>query len=505
MKKTILFMGCLALLAAGCNKVETVELPEEATSVESPRHLIVDFQVNQGGATRSIKNSWEEGDVIYVFFDHFFLDYLTDPEIGLNKFSSDVQYMTLTYNGYSWQSAFADEALEKYLLGQDSGSLVAVYYSNHVPQFRCIHGTQRPPEQFYVEVKNCSSQHGIYLFDEECPYTVQNGKLTATLNMYPHGKSVYFFVPGITRDPQSYNRYVFQCDKFGADILGSLQSSNPNDEGFGAPVMKLYTSTANDIVYAEYHEDGAAFAASFANINYPGAELEYVIKIIDQKGTPQNTDDVCYTLTKTTTINGKDAIELPPLSDPRWVMSFVNPVTHKGFDNHHEWVMMADGLRWSTMNVGAADQNEPGDFLNWHEAKDGAEAWGENWKMPTKEQWEGLLNNSSHEITPVYETVDGQQVFTGLQIQALNDGDCGFYVTGNKLFLPADGYKLKSNQYFIDRDKPNGYYWTFTSFWEGSDPRANYVSLTPNTPYSSTNESFSVSTSYLLARPVYSI
>ena len=94
---------------AGCNRVETVE------ETDSSRHLTVDIDVNFTSESRSVKTGWEAGDVIYVAFDEFFTD---DPTVST---SETVYYMTLTYNGSSWISAFSDEALEQYLLERESG------------------------------------------------------------------------------------------------------------------------------------------------------------------------------------------------------------------------------------------------------------------------------------------------------------------------------------------------------------------------------------------------
>ena len=46
-----------------------------------------------------------------------------------------------------------------------------------------------------------------------------------------------------------------------------------------------------------------------------GKEQDYTLKIVDNKGTDDTSDDVTYTLTKTTTISQKDAILLLALSE----------------------------------------------------------------------------------------------------------------------------------------------------------------------------------------------
>lgn len=59
-KSIVFFLSGLAILLAGCSKVETTEEP----TAESPRHLIVDIDVNYSGESRSVKAGWEAGDVI---------------------------------------------------------------------------------------------------------------------------------------------------------------------------------------------------------------------------------------------------------------------------------------------------------------------------------------------------------------------------------------------------------------------------------------------------------
>ena len=477
MKKSIFIIGCLALLMAGCNKVEKVEVPAEAPAVESLKHLIVDLKVNQEGDTRSVKTSWEAGDKIYVFFDHFFLDYLTDPDIG-SSYSDDVEYLTLTYDGSAWQYAITP-ALEKYLLGQTSGSLAAIYISDTVPNFRALHMKRGNTESFFVDV-HYSVWKGIYLYDDNCDYSIAYGKLSATLSMHPSSKSVHFFVPGLTK-VGGYDHYL-QCEQLGSDKLNALGSDNVNGAGFGAPVVSLETS--NSSITPTYYPDGAGFCARFKNSNYPGTEMEYVIKIIDHMATPENTDDVCYTLTKTATINGKDAIELPPLSDPKWVRSFVNPVTVKGFYDNREWVMMADGKRWSTINVGATDAKDPGSRTSYMQGILAMkEEWGgENskWTLPTLAEWMAFIDNPNHEATLVYEEVDGEQVCVGVQVKALADVNDGVYyynTAGNKVFFPIiepynDGRRYGTYWAYDSPDGivTQGYYVLFQQGGEGRPP-----------------------------------
>ena len=186
MKKSLIFLGCLALLMAGCNKVEMVETPVDEPAMEAPRHLTVNISVNHADDTRSVKTGWEVGDVIYVAFDHFF----SEEQTTSNYSSNVVYYMTLTYDGTVWQSAFSNEALEQYLMegGSKTGSLAAVYFSDFVPTFsfkRTSRGVGKEDYRF-IRTRGGEQRLGFYLFDEQCSYSVADGVLTSSLTMHPY-------------------------------------------------------------------------------------------------------------------------------------------------------------------------------------------------------------------------------------------------------------------------------------------------------------------------------
>ena len=91
-----------------------------------------------------------------------------------------------------------------------------------------------------------------------------------------------------------------------------------------------------------------------------------------------------------------------------------------GTENGHEWVDLGlpSGLKWATCNVGAKTPEQSGNYYAWGETKpkdeynngltydkqmddisgnaqyDAATAnWGGDWRMPTKEEMEELVNN----------------------------------------------------------------------------------------------------------------
>ena len=435
MKKPILFLCSLALLASGCNKVQTVEEPQK----DSSRHLTVDIDVSFASETRSVKTGWEAGDVIYVAFDDFFTD---DPSVSP---SETVYYMTLTYNGSSWVSAFSDEALEQYLLERESGLLAAVYYSDLSSPYRPCYKLYNNSSRTLYLIGDRAIIPGYYMYakteyltDPAVSYTVSDGKLTASLKMVLPENEIHFFMDGIT--PEDSGRFSFKCSGvsycqcYGFDIVSGVRAMVGNPVPPAIPVAP--------------RADGVIACGLLSRDNVD-KEKEYVVELIDNNGTPEDeSDDIVYTLTKTATIHSNDAIKLPSLSDSRWVKSS-NDGTH-GTLNGYAWVKMADGRKWATMNVFANSEEDAGYHFSYSDAKICADSWGEGWRLPTTQEWERLLTNASHQIT--WEKGDGDS-FCGLRITVMDENN----TPGNTLTLPASSYYSANTGTWEERT--SGYYW----------------------------------------------
>lgn len=155
----------------------------------------------------------------------------------------------------------------------------------------------------------------------------------------------------------------------------------------------------------------------------------------------------------------------------------------------HEYVDLGlpSGILWATCNVGATIPEDYGDYFAWGETEpketyywstysycNGSENsitkycnnaeygyngftdnlttllpeddaatvnWGDDWRMPTKEEWQELLDNT----TSIWTTQNG---VNGCLFAASN---------GNSLFLPAAGYHNGNGLY---SESYNGYYWS---------------------------------------------
>ena len=325
MKKTLLFLGCIALFAASCNKIDTVEEPVQ----DSPRHLKVNITVNNA-ETRAVKTAWAAGDKIYVVFDVCFQEEMAS-------------YLTLTYNGYSWSSEFSDDTLEELLLGKEVGSLAAAYISPNVkPEFQHV----LDPESPYVPsimMTNNDGLTGMFLSADDVRYTVEDGTLTAELHMAIRmDNAVHFFLNGIPAGavenftlscnkliPAHFNRFTY--------VLIDIPDSFHSEAG---PWTDYTYGLAGEPILGQYYESGVEFNCML-DTPAVGSETEYVFFVVDNNGTPNDTtDDTTYSLTKTATLKGKDAIRLPWLSNTEeWEVLTPTDITPEfsGYEDEVRW------------------------------------------------------------------------------------------------------------------------------------------------------------------------
>ena len=154
-----------------------------------------------------------------------------------------------------------------------------------------------------------------------------------------------------------------------------------------------------------------------------------------------------------------------------------------GTINGHKYVDLGlpSGTKWATCNIGADSPEEYGDYYSWGETRTkkffyvdtyklyykkvnesisgnrsydvARKKWGENWRIPTKSNFEELDSLCIWNWT----TRNG---VAGYDIKATN---------GNSIFLPAGGARVNESIYGRAEE---GYYWSSTP--NTVDPNTSY-------------------------------
>ena len=112
MKKTLLFAAAVLALAA-CSKESPVK---EEGAIDASK-IVFDIKVENADATKAVKIEWEDGDVVYAFFE-----------------DNTTQYVKMTYNGSSWTYKDKDggATFTDLTLAESGKKVSAVYFPGFV-------------------------------------------------------------------------------------------------------------------------------------------------------------------------------------------------------------------------------------------------------------------------------------------------------------------------------------------------------------------------------------
>lgn len=333
MKKTVFFLGCLALLMAGCNKGQTVAEPAE----EVPQ-LKFNITVNFVDDTRAVKRNWDVGDKIYLAFDVSFLE-----ELG--GYATNHGYVTMTFNGSSFDTPqSSDASFTRALMQSPSGYLAAVYLSDdRTPQFQFV----GQGEMFQkLEITNGDRLGGYCMKAEKVPYTIDGSTLTAEINLKlnqdKNNLPVHFFLDGISSEKAGH--YSLRCTKLRYHRFVGFYLLVLNLSGSSSPLGPWVMEEVPDFdepFYGSYYDGGLEFVG-YLDKDIAGAPMDYYMVVVDNNGTPDNTaDDVWYGMSKSNVVlDGKEAIKLPVLTNSdKWTIFSPSgiDVDFNGFTDPVQW------------------------------------------------------------------------------------------------------------------------------------------------------------------------
>lgn len=160
-----------------------------------------------------------------------------------------------------------------------------------------------------------------------------------------------------------------------------------------------------------------------------------------------------------------------------------------------EAVDLGLSVRWASMNVGASNQYDDGIYTSWGDAYGtntstsssynndvheivgnpaydiATNLWNERWQIPTREQWEELIE----ECTWTY-AYDSEKEVYGYTVTATN---------GNSIYLPFYGEISGTEEPNVSSSR-GGDYWTST---ENSSSYGTYLHMTSSSQYCGSSKS----------------
>lgn len=429
MKKTLLFSAVVLVLAA-CSNLNPVK---EEGPIDASK-IVFNIQVKNADATKGVKTAWENGDVVYAFFQ-----------------DNTSQYVKMTYNGTSW--TYTDsEGLEKFsgLTLAASGKKVSAVY---MPNFVCSAAPTYATDKWTF-----GSINGYFQKAESVDYTVTSTDdvttLNATLSLTAPANMSQIFIPTSEYSaPASGNEHVLTATHIIPFTFSGIAPGGDATYGTGTNGFPLtpYSGTI-----------GTEEGYYFWGILESAGKYDFTFQLVERKA------DKKYAISsKSKSVTGKTVGS-----------SFAAKLT--GLTNNGNFVSLgyAGGPLWATGNLNndgtIANPLLAGDYYKWcyttpygtdasanyysgdyDTAKDPAYVKSVGaWCMPTKAQFDALIdasNTNATEHSKVWKTgwtnigtTRGGRIITSK-------------VNGISLFFAAAGFYGVGS---LNRAGERGYYWS---------------------------------------------
>lgn len=152
--------------------------------------------------------------------------------------------------------------------------------------------------------------------------------------------------------------------------------------------------------------------------------------------------------------NGHEYVDLGLPSGTLWATCNVGATTPEDYGNYYAWGETTTKATYSWGNY--FDTNDGGNTFTKYNNEGGKTVldpeddaahvnWGGSWRMPTKAEWQELIDNCTWTWTKQ----------NGINGHKVTSNKAGY--TDQFIFLPAAGYRNDSDLWNMDS---NGYYWS---------------------------------------------
>ena len=447
MKKTLLLAAAVLALAA-CTK----ETPVKEEGIIDASKLVFDIEVRNGNDTKGVKTAWENGDVVYVFFED-------NTEV----------YLEMKFNGTSWSYSKRGkwdiedgQIVFKINLSASGKKLSAVYF----PGFMINRIAYKDGAWRFGDI---SVMDGYYQMASGVEYTVTStddvNTLHATVTLTAPENIVQIFVPE-SEAPKLGDDYAYLL------TATHLSPSNPpcalpdgtvtwskGNEGF--PLSGYYGTLGGET--GHYFWGILDAGAGAYDFDFQLVKCDKVIYVDKNKKDRADKYPLSSKSKRVTgkTVGGSFAAELSGLTDngnfvslgyeggPLWATGNLDKTNGKIVSPFETGEYFMYG---KTTPYNKSDSQYGGSENPLSADADAAHSVNTSWRIPTKSQFEAFISNTS------VEWIDSE----GKSTWPETEGVCfTSKKNGISLFFPAAGYYHPGDA-SLSGTRVSGWYWSST-------------------------------------------
>ena len=438
MKKMHVILLCAALaILTSCG--EAILDPEPLAEETAP--IVFNLTANHPEATKAVKTGWEDGDVIFVFFNKVFAP----------------KHLKMSFNGSKWTCVEmngdtpAPGCLE--LKNKDIGQMTAVFLPF------CSDATVSANGTNFIFSKN----YYTYYLTAKLDYEVEDNKISGKFIMEIPDGYVQFFIDDADATDGGYT--------LATDAVIPVGVASIDRDGNIVPMTKNAGDDMIGYAYGTGNNKGYLFSGNMvSSYSYKG----YYFAKTKVENNPADNTRADYFVTGNTgntenTLMSHSAVKLPANNnvyesesygaDGKWIP--VGPMRFVNF--YFSSLQSQPDFAWATCNYGASGPEETGTQLRFDEAK--TAAVGNNYSLPSRAVINLLANKDivKHTAIAVHGqpgfVISASRGFIFLPWTSINPISCDYWSgeednnTGNAWYFSFAGTSVEGADYMYSQGK----------------------------------------------------
>lgn len=370
MKKTLLFSAVVLVLAA-CSNLNPVK---EEGPIDASK-IVFNIQVKNADATKGVKTAWENGDVVYAFFQ-----------------DNTSQYVKMTYNGTSWAYTDKDGGTAfSHLTLTASGKKVSAVY---MPAFVCSAAPAYETDKWTFGFVN-----GYFQTAESVDYTVTSTSdvmtLSATLSLAAPAGISQVFIPNTEYSaPASGNEHVLTATHiipftFSGIAPGGAAAYGTNYNGFPLTAYNGTIGSETGYYFWGILESAGEYDFTFQLVER-NADKKYAIS--SKSKSVHKTVGSSFAAKLTGLTNNGNFVSLGYAGGPLWATGNLDKTNSTIVDplEAGEYFMYGLTEPYSSSQTAYTGYEDP-----LPTSADVAYSVNTSWRIPTADQFDALINASN--------------------------------------------------------------------------------------------------------------